>query len=386
MATILLKQHSLQPVLRQSPRRIGRACVLAAVVLLSSGCSGDGQPEDTRVMVRSMVLQPAAGAAIGSGPTYAGTISSSFESQIAFRVPGRVIARNVDVGDSVGDGAVLARLDPAPFNINARSADAAVAAARAELAQAEGDVARNAPLAADKIVAAADMSRLLTQRDAAAARLRDAQARSTGARDEVSYASLRAPAGGVVTAVSAEVGQYVAPGQAAFTIAKPGSLDAVVDVPESIVASLRTGGSASIVLASSNAAPITGRIREIAPAADPATRTYRVKISVGASEQARLGMTARVTFNVTQSEGTVAPTASFVVPRAAIANAARQLPAVWVIGDKGQIALRPVTLGSYAGTNVTILGGVRQGERIVTAGVHRLDAGQSVRLWSGKMP
>jgi len=363
----------------------GQVGALATALLLLAGCGSDSQPEDAPVLVRSMVLSPAGSDGAGARANYAGTISSRITSEIAFRVPGRVIARNFDVGDRVAAGSILARLDPAPFRNNAQSADAAVVAASAELAQAESDVARNAPLAADRIVAAAEMERLITQRDAAAARLRDARAKLAATRDDVRYTELRAPIAGVVTAVTGEVGQYFIPGQTMFTIAQPAALEAVVDVPESIVGSLRQGGSATVTVASSET-PISGRIREIAPAADPASRTYRVKVELNSPGQARIGMTVRVAFEPSKAAVDESANIKFVVPRAAITNDARQQPAVWVIDSKGVVLLRPVTLGDFAGTNVTIVRGVKAGERIVTAGAHRIDAGQRVRPWSGEMP
>lgn len=369
-----------------SPWHLGvGTSLLITALMLSSGCSGDGQPEDTRVMVRSMVVEPGGASTTDIGAAYAGVISSSFESDLAFRVPGRIVSRRVDVGDAVSRGAALATLDTAPFQIASRSAEAAVAAARAELDQAQSDVARNAPLAADRIVAAADMARFETQRDAAAARLKDAQARAAAARDDVGYAALRSPIDGVVTAVSAEVGQYLAPGQVMFRVARPGTLDAVVDVPESAVANLRPGQAAQVQLASGDGQPIAGTIREIAPAADPASRTYRVKVALSSAASARIGMTARVSFasQPATSNGQQSP---FRVPRAAIIQDDKRRPAVWVIAGKGKIALRSVSLGQMAGTDVSITSGLRRGERIVTAGVHRLDAGQIVRLWDGRLP
>jgi len=369
-----------------SPWHLGGGTpLLIAALMLSSGCSGDGQPEDTRVMVRSIVVEPVESGSSETSAAYAGVITSSFESDLAFRVPGRIVSRRVAVGDAVSRGSALATLDPAPFQTASRSAEAAVAAARAELTQAENDVARNASLAADRIVAAADMARYETQRDAAAARLKDAQARAAGARDDLSYAALRSPIDGVVTSVTAEVGQYLAPGQVAFRVARPGTLDAVVDVPESAIAGLRPGQAARVQLASGDGQPLAGTIREIAPAADPASRTYRVKVALSSPASARIGMTARVSFTSQPSTSTDQQI-FFRVPRAAIIQDDKRRPAVWVIADKGKIALRPVALGQMAGTDVTITSGLRRGERIVTAGVHRLDAGQVVRLWDGRLP
>ena len=319
-------------------------------------------------------------------PEYAGSIASGFESDVAFRVPGRIVTRRAGLGDRVGVGSALATLDPEPFRIAARSAEASVASARAELTQTESEFARNAPLAAERIVAPAPVDRLRAQRDSARARLLDVQARAAAARDDLGYATLRSPTNGVVTQVSAEVGQYFAPAQVAFRVARPDALDALVDVPESIVASLRPGMPATITMSSSQG-PIAGRVREVSPAADPATRTYRVKVSLAATGAARIGMTAKVGFPTATASATSGATggASFTLPLTAITQAGKR-PAVWVVKANGTLELRPVTLGAYTDTGVAAIAGLRRGERIVSAGVHRLDGRQRVKLWDGRLP
>lgn len=361
-------------------------CLVATIILAS--CGEPEKPRDERVPVRTFVVGNATAvtAPANNTPGYAGTIASSFESDVAFRVPGRIVARSAGLGDRVGPGSALATLDPEPFRIAARSANASVAAVRAELTQAQGEFSRNAPLAAERIIAPAQVDRLRAQRDSTRARLADVEARAAAARDDLGYATLRSPTRGVVTQVSAEVGQYLAPGQVAFRVAQPDALDAVVDVPESVIASLRPGMPAAITLASSQE-PIAGRVREVSPAADPATRTYRVKIALAATGSARIGMTAKVNFPsaTTTGSGDATDRSAFSLPLTAITQAG-QRPAVWVVKANGALELRPVTLGTYAENSVTVSAGVQRGERIVSAGVHRLDARQRVKLWDGRLP
>ena len=369
----------------RSRTRSSLICLLLTVTVAS--CGDAEKPRDERVPVRTVVVGNAGVTTqVSNTPTYAGTIASSFESDVAFRVPGRIIARAAGLGDRVGAGSPLATLDPEPFRIAARSADASVAAVRAELTQTEDEFARNAPLSAERIVAPAQFDRLRAQRDSTRARLLDAQARAAAARDDLSYATLRAPTSGVITQVSAEVGQYLAPGQVAFRVSRPDVLDAVVDVPESVITSLTPGMSATIVLGSSNE-PIAGRVREVSPAADSATRTYRVKIALASTGAARIGMTAKVnfTFAIPAGSGEAANRSAFSLPLTAITQAGPR-PAVWVVKSSGALELRPVVLGEYAENSVTVSAGVRQGERIVTAGVHRLDARQRVKPWDGRLP
>ncbi len=361
-------------------------CLLSTIALAS--CGEADKPRDDRVPVRTVVVGAGAGASGSSSatPEYAGSIASSFDSDVAFRVPGRIVTRRAGLGDRVIVGSALATLDPEPFRIAARSAEASVAAARAELIQAEGEFARNAPLAAERIVAPAQIDRLRAQRDSTRARLLDVQARAAAARDDLGYATLRSPTAGVITQVNAEVGQYLAPGQVAFRVARPDALDAIVDVPESIIASLRPGMPATITISSSQS-PVSGKLREVSPAADPATRTYRVKVSLAATGDARIGMTAKVSFPAAPISATRVATTktSFTLPLTAITQEGKR-PAVWVVKPNGALELRPITLGAYTDAGVAVSAGVRRGERIVSAGAHRLDPRQRVKLWDGRLP
>lgn len=374
-----MRTRSSAPHIRYAPITLwfGSALLLAA-------CSADDPTVDNRIAVKTFVVGSVPSSQGGSGQArqYAGSIASSFESDVAFRVGGRMVARRVNLGDRVGTGSPLAVLDPAPFRLAARSAQASVEAVRAELAQAESELARNAPLGQEHIVAPAQIGRLRAQRDSARARLRDMEAREAAARDDIGYATLQSPASGVVTQVSAEVGEYFTAGQAAFRVARPDALDAIVDVPESIVSSLRTGMPAAISVSSSQGT-VPGRIREISPAADPATRTYRIKVALNTIGPARIGMTARVSFPSSAMSSSGEP--ALVIPLTAVAQAGK-LPAVWIVKSNGTLELRRVGLGSYTNNGVIVSAGLRSGERIVSAGVHRLDAQQRVKLWDGRLP
>jgi len=371
-----------------APHRVAKplsSVLIGGAALLLTGCGGKEEPVDTRVPVRTAMVGATASTEglMGSEPTYSGFIASRVESAVSFRVAGRLVARSVDVGDVVRSGTSLGALDTAPFRLAAQSAQASVASAQAQFAQAEDELARNMPLAADRIVPAAQIERLRAARDTADARLTAARAQLALARDEAGYATLRAPMAGVVTEVAAEPGQYFSPGQVAFRIAQLGGLEAVVDVPETIVGTLRNGMLATIVLSGSGAS-LGGRVREIAPSADPATRTYRIKVVLSAPAAARMGMSATVTFPEAGSES--APGTTVIrLPSGAVFNRGNQ-PAVWVVKSQGALELRPVTVAAFENDGVTITSGLRQGDRVVTAGVHRLDARQQVRIWDGRLP
>lgn len=352
------------------------AVSLLAGGLMLSGCGGPAGGEPAPVSVRTML----ASSNVDDGAfSYAGDIAPRVESAVGFRVAGRLIARPVDVGDRVGQGTVLAQLETAPFALALREARGATAAARAELQQAEGDVARNADLANERIVAPAQFERLRTTRDTARARLTEAQSRQSLLQDELGYATLRAPVSGVVTAVDAEVGQYLAAGQPAFRVARDGGMEAVVDVPEGRIADLSLGQPATVELVG-NDARLAGRVREIAPSADPATRTFRVRVAIPDGGPARLGMTARVRF----TGGT--RSSAIRLPITALFQDAKR-PAVWIVKrDRATLELRPITIGEMGSETFSVARGVRAGERVVTAGVHRLDVKTPVRVWDGRLP
>lgn len=359
------------------------ACALALATL--GGCSGEPAKVDRRVPVRMITVgAPSYAAGSATPPTYAGAIASSFESDIAFRVPGRVVARPAGLGSSVDRGAVLAALDPAPFRLAQQAAAAQVTAAAADAAQARSDVQRNAPLATDRIVPPAQLDRLRTQADTARARLAEARSRAAAARDDLGYATLRSPTSGVVTQVNVEVGQFLSAGQVAFRVARPGSLDAVVDVPEGVVAALRPGVPASVEVAGQASLP--GRIREVAPAADPATRTYRVKVALDRPGPARIGMTARVRFSAAAAPAGPATTSGTAarLPLSAL-FAFRGRPSVWVARADGSLEARPIHVTGYD-RDAMAVEGVRSGDRVVTAGVHRLDPSLKVKPWDGRLP
>lgn len=362
--------------------------VLASVCGLVGGCGPNAAPVDSRIPVRVTVagLSSGAGPVDDAAPFYAAIIASPTESPVAFRIAGRLVGRSVDVGSTVAAGTALGRIDPAPFELALDGARGSAAAGRAGLRQAENELARNMPLAAERIVPPAQIDRLTSERDTARARLVEAESRMRAARNDVSYTILRSPISGVVTEVSAEPGQYFAAGQIAFRVAQTTALEALADVPESVVGSLRPGMPVIVELTAAGDTKVSARIREVAAAADPATRTYRVKATLQGVGGARIGMTARVRF---PSAGDVAGKGgrnSVRLPAGALFNKGDR-PAVWIVRRDGQsLELRPVTVGSYAGDSFVVKQGIAPGERVVTAGVHRLDARQRVRIWDGQLP
>lgn len=304
---------------------------------------------------------------------YSGEVRARHEVDLAFRIGGKLITRQVEIGSVVKAGEMLARLDPADSALNADAARAQAAAGETEHRYAQAELERYAALLEKKFISQAVYDAKLNAFNAAKARYRQASSQAAVAGNLAGYATLRADRAGVITAVNADPGQVVSAGQAVFRLAQPEEREVVVAVPENRLADLRASPEVAIRLWAEPTRIYRGKVREIAPNADAATRTFIVKTSVlGAGPEVRLGMTASVLFN-----GAAAP--SVLLPLAAVTREDGQA-SVWVVeGADNKVAPRPVKLGSYREDGVTVVSGLSVGERIVAAGVHKLLPGQAVR-------
>lgn len=347
---------------------------LAAASLMLAALAACDQPppsaaaEVKPVRVASVRLQDAEPAV-----RYSAVIRPRIEADLGFRVGGKVVERLVEVGSRVEAGTVLARLDDADLRLQVRAAEAQLASIAAEEANARDEHDRAAQLRRDGWASRQEFDRRITALERARAKRREVEANLAVLRNAAQYTSLLADRAGVVTAALVEPGQVMAQGQPAFRLARDGELDAVADIPESQARGF-ADRSLSVELWSLPGAVLSGTLRELSPSADPATRTYRARIALDRPPAAvRIGMTATVIAK--------APTARVArLPMTAV-TAADGKPAVWVV-DADQVALRPVSLGGFVGDWAVIDSGLSDGERVVTAGVHKLHAGQRVRIWT----
>lgn len=304
----------------------------------------------------------------------AGTVVPRIESTLGFRVAGKIVKRAVDVGAVVQAGQLIAELDPADYRLAVDNARAALASAESDFIRARADHERYVALRGT----AAFMSQTMDTRQAAAAtaqaRVEQARSQLSSAENNLAYTELRADADGVVTAVQAEVGQVMAQGQGVARVARTEELEILVGVPEQRLRAVRAANQASFELWSDAGHRYAARLRELSPSADPTTRTYPARFSVIERPAfIGLGMTATLSFE--------RPDAQHVaeVPLSAIFQQGTQ-PAVWVVDrDSGTIELRPVTIARWRDDTAAISSGVKDGEMIATAGVHKLEAGQKVR-------
>jgi membrane fusion protein, multidrug efflux system len=346
--------------------------------LLAAGCGRKPEAAIDEVRpVRSAIV----GVSNGSvGATYSGQVHARYESKLGFQTSGRIVARLVEVGSAVKRGQPLMRLDPAQETLHVVAAGASVDAARSRVAQARLDLQRTEQLLAQKFASQAEVDRDRLALDEASSQLNSATAQQQIQVNQRGYTTLNADRDGVVTALNAEVGQVVSPGQVVATVAADGDREVLVSIPESRVEELRRARILQISVWAQPGKHYSGILRELAPDTDSVTRTYSARISVKDADRAlMLGMTASVF--TPDVEGTSA----IRLPLTAILNKDGQ-SLVWVIDAPTQtVATRAVTLGGAQNDVVLVSGGLRGGETVVTAGVHMLHAGQKV-LAAGAPP
>ncbi|TMK42039.1 MAG: efflux RND transporter periplasmic adaptor subunit [Alphaproteobacteria bacterium] len=307
--------------------------------------------------------------------SFVGTIRPRIEADMGFRVPGKVARRLVEVGESVDVGQPLATLDEVDLKLQAEQADAELHAATGVLAQAAAAETRAKDLRVKGWTTDAQLDQAKAAADEARARLNRAERSVDLTKNSLSYATLVADSRGVVTATLVEPGQVVAAGQTAIRVARFGEKEAVVAIPETLLGRAKEG-TASVTLWSEPNKKYAAKLREIAPTADPATRTYLAKFSLpGADDRVSLGMTATLTLADPATQRVAR------LPLSALFNEGGA-PSFYVVDDKGDVTLKSVTIKAYESNDVVITGGVDEGDKVVALGVQKLDPTQKVRVVS----
>lgn len=350
--------------------------MLAVAGMLALGACAKHEPPPEPI--RPVKLAKVELGRAGEATVFAGEVKPRHESDIGFRIGGKLVARLVDVGARVKAGQALARLDPTDVALQAEASNAAVAAARTEADYAQAEYERFRNLHEQGFVSASALDQKRNARDASRARFDQTRAQQDVARNQTGYATLAADTPGVVTAVLAEVGQVVAAGQPVLRVAREEEREVAIAVPENRIGELQAAKAPLVVLWARRDHAYRARVREIAPAVDAATRTFAVRMSILDPDAAvQWGMTASV---VLGSAGP-APTAA-LVPSPAIHHDADGKPAVWIYDPAAKtVSLRRVTLGGYREDGTIVTSGLADGEWIVAAGAHKLRPGQVVKPW-----
>jgi RND family efflux transporter MFP subunit len=353
--------------------RLLTGVALAAIAIALAGCNDTvAQKADPP---RPVLVATAHYEAKTPERSFVGTVRPRIESDLGFRVAGKVAKRLVEVGQTVEVGQPLATLDEIDLKLQAEQAVAEETAATGVLAQAAAAEQRAKDLKAKGWTTDAQMDASRAAADEARARLNRAERSVELTKNSLSYATLVADARGVVTATLIEPGQVVAAGQASIRVARFAEKEAVVAIPETLVARAKSG-VASVTLWSEPNKKYAAKLREIAPAADAATRTYLAKFSLPeADDRVALGMTATLTLSDAATERVAR------LPLSALFNEGGK-PSFYVVDDNGAVTLQPVNVKAYDSSDVVITGGVAEGAKIVALGVQKLDPGQRVRVVS----
>lgn len=332
-----------------------RSLSLLIATAALAACSESPPPPQETMVVKTTV---AGTATADAARAYSGEVHARYEIPLSFRIGGKLSERRVDPGAHVTAGQLLARLDPSDVALQA-------AQAQSQLVLAQAEAKRYRDLRTQNFVSAAAL-------DAKETALKAAESQGGIANNQAAYSHLTADRPGVIAVVLAEPGQVVTSGQPVLRIAQDGEREVAITLPESEVTGVKVGDKATVSLWSGDK-NYHGRLRELAPAADASTRTFAARVTLlDADASVALGMTASVRF-----AGAKPP--ALTIPLSAVFQQGDRA-AVWLVGNDATLTLRPVSVAAYTDAGATIAGGLQVGERIVVAGVHKLVAGQKVRV------
>jgi len=355
----------------------GRLTKLLAAILLPgaaglflAGCSEEKPEPLPPRAVRTVVVDPKPLHLEGQG---SGTIQARYVNNIGFLVSGRLLTRNVDIGDTVKEGQLLATIDPVDFESKLTSAQSEVNNAQAALDQASGEESRFKQLLANGFTSQARYDQALKDLQTARAGMMGARADLKLAQDQLAYTTLKAPTDGVVTQVGANVGQVVQAGEMVVQLSSFDARDGVFSVSVLNIALAKVGMNVNVWLQAKPDVKTTGQVREIAPNADPITGTYTVKVTLDAPPP-EMFIGAVVVGEVSLEGGVVT-----TLPATAILQTGDD-PAVWVVEADNTVKKVPVTVGQYDTKSVTLKAGLKAGERVVVVGVNSLAEGQKVAI------
>ena len=343
-----------------------------SLVVVAAACRQEAAPVAPEIRpVRTVTI---AKRDAGVPVVLTGTIRAQDEAPLAFRISGRMIERRVNNGDRVRPGQLIARLEPQNEQNALRSARAALSAAQGQLTNARNNLRRLEPLAARGAASQAELDQARESFQTAQSQVESAEAQVKFAQDQLAFTELKADAAGVITSVGAEPGEVVSAGRMIVTLARQGARDAVFDVPAPVIRSAPKNPEVTVSLQDDPAVTASGRVREIAPQADPVTRTFEVKVGLTDPPAAmRLGSTVVGRMDVDSSK-------VIDIPATALTQSNQQ-PAVWIVDPAtSTVSLRTIDVLRFDPDAVVVSKGLAPGDVVVTAGVQALYPGQKIRL------
>jgi membrane fusion protein, multidrug efflux system len=353
-----------------------RYTLLPLLLFGLAACDGEASIPTATQAIRPVRVETVRLEATEQAVRYAAVVRPRIEADVAFRVGGKITERLVDAGARVTPGMALARLDPNDLELQQRAVAAQLTSARANATNARSDFQRYAQLRQGEWSTKQEYDRRRAVMESAEARVAELEAQLRVARNGAAYATLVADSAGIVTAALAEPGQVVAAGQPVLRVARLDALEVAAHIPEHQIAALNEA-RLTVELWALPGIQISGSLRELSPSADPTTRTYQARISLLEPPPAvQLGMTATLIASRPHDR----PVAR--LPLSTLTQL-DSTPAVWVVTPAGDsLELRTVSIAGYTGQRVIITAGLEDGETVVTAGVHKLDAQQKVRVWT----
>ncbi|MBU2700189.1 RND family efflux transporter MFP subunit [Sporomusaceae bacterium BoRhaA] len=349
-------------------RRVELVIMLMSCLILA-GCSKTATVVEKAPLVHSQVIKMDG---IGQSASYSGEVRGRYESPLAFQVAGKIIKRNVDLGSVVHPGDALMEIDPKDIEQNVNISSAQVSSAQSQLKLAENNLIRYKQLYEQDAISRAQLDQYQSAYDVAVAAVGQASAQYSQSGNQLGYSTLYANSNGVISSISAEAGQVVSAGQSVLTLVQDGEREIEISIPENRIEELRKAGKIEVAFWALPETTVEGIVREISPIADKVSRTYKVRISlVNPPQEIKLGMTATVTVAPSDSQKAA------YIPLAALYQTG-DIPNVWVINND-IVTLRPIKIGVFGDNKVNVLEGLQDGDRIVIAGVHKLQEGQRVR-------
>jgi membrane fusion protein, multidrug efflux system len=371
------------------PATVNALWLLAAAALV--GCHGQPAVEAPPAAVVALAVHAYSGTDGGQSLRYPVEAAARYANPMSFRVAGKIVERTVRLGDVVRRGTLVAKLDAADAARQAAAARAALDAAEHRLTFAQQTLDRDNAQFAQHLVAESALEQTQDAYSAARSARDQAADQWVVARNALRYHELLADHDGMITGENADTGQYVAAGQAVYGLAWTGDVDVNLDAAASDLGRMTIGQPADVTFSALPGRRFAARVREVAPAADPQSRTYRVKLTLAGGQGAdavRLGMTGDAVLSpastgehqaVDSAHVAAAAAPIFKIPATAIFHQG-SAPAVWVIRARDStLELRPVTVRTYTERAVVVTNGLAEGDNLVLAGVHTVFAGQHVR-------
>lgn len=359
--------------------QIRRSCVFAkgmlvAVALAALTACSEEKKVEAPDPVRPVKVVEIGGPEIGRSLVYSGSVRARTEMNLGFRVAGKITERLVDVGDRVEPGTVLARLDAVDYQLSVRRADADLTSAQKQV-EITGLARKRAETLAEKSVTSqSQLEQAQLAADQAQSQLQSAESALEEANNQVAYTELKATQSGIVTTVSADIGQVVSAGTTVVAVAVDGEKEVQIAVPETDIAHFEPGKVVKASFWSARDLVLEGKVREVAGSADAQSRTFAVRVSLPADDRVLIGMTA----TINAVEDNVAPT--FGVPLAALSQKEGK-PVVWIVDrDKGEVSSRAVTVAGYGDSVARVSEGIAKGDLVVSAGTQFMRDGLKVKL------